>query len=233
MGKRVKAGDKSLAVAYIRVSTDKERQALGAEAQRHAIAQWADKNGVRIASWFEEEISGGAKLHERTVLLEALAAVQANGAGHLIVQRLDRFSRDPMSAGLAEAELVRFGAQLSIAVGGGDGDDPAAEMLRTVMLAAAKFEKRMIAARIRAALAVKKRRGERMGECTFGFTAGPDKLLVPHPGEQAIIARVRELADAGLTQRAIASRLAEEGIASLRSGKPFSQTQVGRILRAA
>ena len=54
------AGDPKLAVAYVRVSTDTDRQALGAQAQRDAITRWAEGSGITIVQWFVEEVSGGA-----------------------------------------------------------------------------------------------------------------------------------------------------------------------------
>lgn len=232
VGMRKRASDPSVAVAYLRVSTDAERQALGVEAQRHAIEAWAAKNGVTVARWIVEEISGGASLDERTGLLDALAAVSAERAGHLVVQRLDRFSRDPLTAMLAEVELQKSGAKLSIALGCDDSDDPAAELLRTILLAVAKFEKRMISARIKAALAVKKRRGDCLGEASFGFARGADGRAVANDAEQRVIRLVRDLAGQGLSQHAIAAQLASVGIVG-RSGKPYSQTQISRIARLA
>lgn len=40
-------GDPKIAVAYLRVSTDTDRQALGAQAQRDAIERWAADSGHR------------------------------------------------------------------------------------------------------------------------------------------------------------------------------------------
>lgn len=91
----------SHAVALIRVSTDRERQELGADAQRAAIERWAAQNGVKIVSWHLDEASGGAPIDKRQGLLEALESVIAHRAGLLVVQKLDRFSRDPVTAALA------------------------------------------------------------------------------------------------------------------------------------
>jgi len=66
-------GNTKLAVAYLRVSTDSDRQALGAEAQRQAVLRWSESNGVEIAKFFLEEVSGGAPLDKRPMLLEAIA----------------------------------------------------------------------------------------------------------------------------------------------------------------
>src|SRR5262245_60301567 len=98
-------GNAKLDVGYFRLSTDVKVQELGAEAQRLAIQGWADSNGVIIAQWFVEEVTGGAALDRRPIFLEALGAVGAHGAGFLAVQRLDRFSREPLTAALAQAEL--------------------------------------------------------------------------------------------------------------------------------
>src|SRR5262249_40125593 len=148
--------DASIAVGYIRVSTDIERQALGAQAQRNAIEQWALKNGVTIPHCYVETVTGGASLDKRPVLLEAIATVAAVGAASLVVQRLDRFSRDPITAALAESELRKHGASLVCADGAGSGDDPTSELIRGILLSVARFEKALIRSRIKAALAVKR-----------------------------------------------------------------------------
>lgn len=226
-----KAGNPKVGIAYLRCSTTAERQALGIEAQRHAVEAWAAREGVSIVAWYTEEVSGGAPLDRRPVLLEALAAVAAHDAGRLVVHRLDRFSRDPMTAALAEQELQRHGATLACADGVGHGDDPASKMIRTMLLAAAEFEKAMIKARIKAALAVKQRRGERTGTAPYGMRAC-DGRLVPDDAEQGVIATVRSLRADGRTLREIASELASRGVVG-RTGRPLSSTQVHRIVQAA
>ncbi len=155
--------NQKVAVAYVRVSTDTDRQALGTEAQRVAIRQWVERAGITIAAWYVEEVSGGASLDKRPVLLEAIATVATLGAGSLVVQRLDRFSRDPLTAALAEAELQRHGATLAVADGAGNGEDSTASLICSILFAVSRFEKEMIRARIKAALAVKRSRGERLG----------------------------------------------------------------------
>lgn len=230
MRKRTKAGNPGVAIAYCRVSTDLARQELGAEAQHDAIRRWAAKEGVTIARWFDEEVSGGAELARRPILLQAMAAVAAEGAGLLVVHRLDRFSRDPLTAALAEAELRRHGASLACADGGGGGTDPTAELIRGVLLAVGRFERAMIRARIRSALAVKRSRGELTGRAPFGFRRGPDgKALEEHPAEQAALTRVRELRAEGRTLEAVIAQAASEGHLS-RTGRPFTLAAVHKLV---
>lgn len=233
LSRRTRKGDPTLAVAYCRVSTDRTRQELGSEAQRAAIENWARRSGVTIVAWFQEEVSGGAALDRRPLLLEALAATAAHGAGLLVVQRLDRFSRDPLTAALAEAELQRQGATLAVADGAGGGTDPTSELVRGILFSVARFEKAMIRARIKAALDVKRRRGELIGVAPYGFRLAEDgKTLKLDPHESTITERLRALRASGLTVREVLSHATTEGIFN-RAGKPFTLAALHKLIRDA
>lgn len=222
-------GNPKLAIAYMRVSTDVDRQALGAEAQRVAIERWAQQSGITVLAWHIEEVSGGAAFDRRPVLLEALAAVAVHGAGFLVVQRLDRFSRDPITAALAESELRKSGATLACADGAGSGDDPTAELIRGILLSVARFEKALIRARIKAALAVKKSRGDRLGAPRFGFKVEAGEL-VSVPEEQAARAKIQELRAEGLKLREIVAEVGRLGLVN-RAGKPFNLASVHALAK--
>jgi len=224
-------GDPKIAVAYLRVSTDTDRQALGAQAQRDAIERWATASGVVIAEWFVEEVSGGAPLDRRPILLQAIATVASLSAGHLVVQRLDRFSREPLTAALAETELRKNGASLVCADGAGSGDDPTSELIRGILLSVARFEKALIRSRIKAALAVKRSRGERIGAPPYGARV-EGKLLVMDPNEVGTIRRLRELRALGMTIREIVDQATREGLRN-RAGKPFTIAAVHALVRDA
>ena len=228
---KLRVGNPKVAIGYIRVSKDTEIQALGAEAQRVAIQGWAESNGIAIAQWFVEEVTGGAALDRRPIFLEALAAVAAHGAGLLVVQRLDRFSRDPLTAALAEAELQRHGATLAVALGAGSGDDPTSELIRSILFAVARFEKEMIKARIKAALAVKRSRGECVGHAPYG-TKAEGKVLAVHVEEAATMQRLRELRSSGLTLRGVIAQATVEGLCN-RAGQPFTLAAVHKLVRDA
>lgn len=225
------SGDPRRAVGYIRVSTDTEKQSLGAEAQRRAIERWAQGTGVTILDWFVEEVSGGAPLDKRPVLLEAIATVASLGAASLVVQRLDRFSREPLTAALAEAELQRQGATLAVADGAGNGEDATAALIRGILYAVSRFEKEMIRARIKAAFAVKRARGERLGAAPYGMKTDGTALAI-HPQEAATVHRLRELRSSGLTLRAVVDQATAEGLLN-RAGKPFSLAAVHKLVKHA
>jgi DNA invertase Pin-like site-specific DNA recombinase len=109
-----------------------------------------------------------------------------------------------------------------VADGNGAGSDPTSELVRGILLSVAKFEKAMIAARIKAALAVKQGRGERISRyLPYGSQLGQDgRSLEPHPQEQAVLARARQLRAEGKTLAQVSAELSQEGKVN-RQGKPF------------
>ncbi len=157
----------------------------------------------------------------------------AHGAGLLVVQKIDRFSRDAVTAALSLAELERNGATLAVADGAGGGEDPTAQLIRAVLLAVAQFEKAMIAVRIRAALQVKKNRGEMTGRAPYGMRVSHDgKTLETNPDEHAIKERLRQLRASGLTIRGVQREAATEGLCN-RKGKPFTLRALHTLVRDA
>jgi site-specific DNA recombinase len=227
------AANPKRAVAYLRVSTTREQQELGMSAQRAALESWAKREGVEICVWFEEEVSGGASLEKRPVLLLAISALGDHGAGLLVVQRLDRFSRDPLTAAMAEIQIAKVGGRVVTADGVGNGDDPGSRLMKDVALAAARFERSMIAARTKAALAVKKARGESTGTPPYGWRLGEDrKTLVPHEGEQETARWLRALRGRGWPYRQVRDEATRMGWMS-RAETPFTLQAVFEMTRAA
>lgn len=240
--RRARPGDLRLAVAYLRVSTDKQEN--GPVAQRNAIEAWALREQVRIAAWHSDDgVSGAKEIHERPALRAAVDQLRPVGAGLLVVAKRDRLARDAMVAGLIDRDVAREGARVISADGAGNGEEPADQFARTLFDAAAAFERGNIRARTKAALAVRKQRGLLTGAPPYGFRAVDDPMgavtargklirrLEEEPTEQAVIARIVELAQRGASQREIAAVLENDGVRS-RAGTPLGQVQVFRILAA-
>ena len=85
--------------------------------------------------------------------------------------------------------------------------------MRHLINAFAEYERALIGARTRAALRVKKARGERVGAIPFGYRVTEDDpgRLEPDPGEQEVIRLVHELREEGLSLRAIDEELRGRG----------------------
>ncbi len=219
-----------IAVAYLRVSTDEQH--LGPDAQRAAITAWATREGLSVVAWCcDAGVSGAAAIADRPELLAALAALREHGAGVLAVAKRDRLARDVMAAAMIDRMVVDAGARVVSAAGEGtDSDDPSAVLMRRMVDAFAEYERALIRARTRAALAAKRARGERAGTVPYGFTADAAGRLSPCAPEQEVIRQVKALRAAGLSFRAVAAELARVGLVG-RTGNPIGLEQLAKIAR--
>jgi DNA invertase Pin-like site-specific DNA recombinase len=170
-------GNPLVAVAYLRVSTEEQR--LGPEAQRAAIESWAKREGVAVVAWHVDAgVSGGSDLADRPALIAALGELRAVRAGVLVIAKRDRLARDVVVAATIERAAKACGAKVLSADGTANGDSPADIFMRTMIDGAAAYERALIRARTKTALAAKRARGERAGEVPFGFCADVDGRLV-------------------------------------------------------
>ena len=222
--------DSSKVVAYIRVST--EDQHLGPEAQIAAINVWATRQNVTVVAVHRDlGVSGATPLADCPGLMAALNDLSVHGAGMLVVAKRDRLARDVMKAAMVEASAEKVGARVVSAAGEGDGTDPAAQLMRTIVDAFAQYERAMIAARTRAALAVKKMKGERTGGIPYGFAVDADGRLISNDDERKAIALARKLSSQGLSLRAICVLLKTEDIV-FRNFNWNSPALADRLLKA-
>jgi site-specific DNA recombinase len=226
---RKRRTDKKKAVAYIRVSTD--RQELGPEAQRAAIEAYARSSGLEVAAWHEEAVSGAAPLSERVELFAAIATAKQIRAGAIIVAKRDRFARDAFVTELLGRDLAGVGIDL-VSAEGHNGDSPEAILLRRMLDAVAEYERALISARTKAALAAKKRRGQRgPGSVPYGKRLAADgETLEDEPSEAAVVRRIIDAFDNGSRVSAIVRGLEAEGVPPRGAG--WHRTTVVRILCA-
>lgn len=198
-------------VGYVRVSTDE--QALGPAAQEDALRRWCAARGATlIAVRADIGVSGATSLEHRPALIEVLDIARHEGAGVVLVAKRDRLARDPIVSAMVESLVDRIGARVVSAAGEGEGDDPASVLMRRMVDAFAEYERRIICARTRAALAVKRSRGQRVGQVPLGYVATDSELLAESPHERAVIEQVLRARAAGASYRAIAAQLNRSGV---------------------
>ncbi|MGY2997420.1 MULTISPECIES: recombinase family protein [Mesorhizobium] len=143
----------SSAVAYYRVSTQRQgRSGLGIEAQRAAVAHFAEAEGIGIIQEFTEVETGkGSDALDRRPQLAAALALARQAKCPVIVAKLDRLSRDvAFIAGLMVQRVPFIVAEL-----GADADP----FMLHLYTALAEKERRLISERTKAALASRKTTG--------------------------------------------------------------------------
>lgn len=235
-----RAHDPAIGVAYVRVSTDEQQ--LGPDAQRIAIARWAETQRVAIVAVHEDRLSGSTPVDQRPGLVAALESLRTHRAGLLVVAKRDRIARDVLVALQLQHMLAGMGrSRVASADGVATGDGPEAELFRLMLDGVAAFERRMIRARTQSALEVRRRRGDRYsGHAPLGrrheAVAVPEGdpprwRLTVDQAEAEAVARAVELRQRRLSYTAIARILTAEGRPC--RGRRWHATSVSRMLRRA
>lgn len=147
-------------VSYVRVSTQKQgNSGLGLEAQRSAIANYVHGKGEVVAE-FEEIESGKKGFEGRPQLLLAIEHCKKHKCS-LVIGKLDRLARDVrFFLEVIDTSRVKicFADLPDINPNTAEG-----RMVLTSMATFAEFEARKISERTKAALAVVKSRGIKLG----------------------------------------------------------------------
>lgn len=145
------------AIGYVRVSTSAQgRSGLGLEAQRAAIARFAEAEGLAVTQVFQEvETGSGADALNRRPQLAAALKMARKGKSPVLVAKLDRLSRDVhFISGLMTHRVEFIVCEL------GRQSDP---FVLHLYAALAEKERGMISARTKAGLAAAKARGTKLG----------------------------------------------------------------------
>ncbi len=222
------------AVGYVRVSSATQvEEGFGLEIQERQLHEWAERGGHQLGTVHRDEgVSGTKEAVERPGLAAALVDVE-DGAGALVVAKLDRLARQLTVQEAVLAQVWRLGARVFSADAGevlrDDPDDPMRTAMRQMVGVFAQLERATITARLRAGRKAKVTRGGyAYGAPRLGMRA-EDRALVADPGEQATIARMVELRGQGLSLRQICNALEAEGRPTKRGGQ-WHPTVVARVL---
>lgn len=184
-------------VIYLRVSTDQQvHSGLGIEAQRDLCKKYIDSEGqCEFIEFIDEGYSGALKMEKRPALMEALNILEKDDV--LLVAKRDRLGRDTMVNILIESFIERKKAKLISASGDfKSDDDPGSLLMKRMVDAFAEYERLIIGARTKAAMQVKKRKGERCGYIPYGYRLSLNgKNIEPDEYEQEILKEIYEMKD--------------------------------------
>jgi site-specific DNA recombinase len=228
-----KPSTRTRAVAYIRVSTDKQAEhGVSLEAQRAKLEAYAALFELDLVA-VEVDAGLSASSLDRPGLQSALAMLRTGKADALLVVKLDRLTRSVrdlgelldgyFGAGKA-ASLLSVGDQI-------DTRTAAGRMVLNLLTTVAQWEREATGERTAAAMAHKAASGEYTGgEVPYGFRLDADGVrLVEHQGEQAVVVVASELRAAGLSLRGVAAELDRRGFTA-RNGRTFAALQVSRMV---
>lgn len=218
------------AVAYIRVSTDKQADAgQSLEAQRAKVEAYASLYDLELV---EVVVDAGvsAKSLTRPGLTRALAMLKSGAAEALVVTKLDRLTRSVRDLGelveryfaQGKSALLSVSEQIDTRSAGG-------RLVLNVLASVSQWEREAIGERTSAVMQFKASQGEYTGGAApYGFKVEAGELVEVEV-EQAVIAAALEAKAKGLSLRAVARTLEARGFLT-RTGKVFAPVQVARLL---
>jgi DNA invertase Pin-like site-specific DNA recombinase len=205
-------------IGYMRVSTDDQADSgLGLDAQRDAITAEADRRGWTV-QWVEDA-GYSAKSLKRPGIASALDALKSGEAQALVVAKLDRLSRSVVDFANTLGTAKREGWAVVLLDLGVDTLTPNGKLIAGLMAQIAEWEREIIGARTKEALAAARARGQRLGR--------------PREIEPKLLARIVKMRSRGQSLRHIARTLNDTGVPTVRGGRCWHPATVRGLLQSA
>lgn len=219
---------KRTAVAYYRTSSATnvgvDRDSL--PRQQDAVRAYAQGQGLEIVKeYYDAAVSGADPVMSRDGFADMLAYMLGNGARIVLVENASRFARDLAVQLVGHDLLKRHGITL-IPVDAPthfEDDTPTATMVRSILGAVSQFEKEALVLKLRKS---RDRKSRALGERIEG---NPRWKALRNP---AAIEAARAAKERGLSLRAIAAELANQGLCAA-SGKAYGAQSIKRMLAGA
>lgn len=226
------------AVLYARYSTDRQRETSIADQLREAHARAAAEGWAIVAQHSDEGISGSVPVALRPGGKALLADALAGRFDVLVLEGLDRLSREIGEAETITKRLEHRGIRI---VGTADGYDSEARGRKVMRIARGLVNELYLddlREKTHRGLAGQFDRGFHVGGVCFGYRSqatadGQGRELVVDEAQAAIVRRIFEAFAAGHSGRSIVAKLNAEGAPSPRGGTWAVSALVGDSKRGA
>ena len=214
------------ACSYLRVSGQSQSDGDGFPRQAESIERFADGR-YHVLNCFYEAISGTKDSIDRPGFTALLDYCAAHNVRVILIEKMDRWARDLIVGEILLAKCRELGLDVIDCATGQNltevSDDPYVKFVRQVMLAAAELNKNIVVSQTAKA----RRRIRESGRKCDGRKGYRD-----FPEWKPVVERIESLAGRGLNHEAIAQRLNQEGVETLKGG-PWKRGTIHRILKGA
>ena len=206
-------------VGYCRVSTEEQAvSGLGLKAQEKAIRGECTRRGLVLVA-LHTDAGVSAKTIARPALQAALSSLDSGEGSILMVAKLDRLTRSVHDATGLMAVAERSGWGLVALDAPVDTTTPQGAAMAQVLAVFAELERRLIGERTKAALAVRRSQGVRLGR---------PPMLPPAVVQRILVARRQ-----GNTWAQIAARLNDDKVPTAQGGKSWYPATVRSVARSS
>jgi DNA invertase Pin-like site-specific DNA recombinase len=225
----------SKAVGYIRVSTfEQASEGVSIAAQEKSIRRYCELHDFTLAEVIVDPgVSASTPLFKRPGGEQLKALLDGEDKPEkLVALKLDRLFRNAQDCLETVDYLRRRDVSLASVREQIDTSSAMGRFFLTIMAAMAEMELATIRERTQYAMDHLKAEGKRAGTIPYGYKLDIDgQSLVECKHEQAIIARIYELRDTGMSYRAIADWLNAKNIAPRREGGKWHHNAIFRLVK--
>lgn len=202
-----------LVVGYTRVSTDQQGESgAGLDAQRAAIETEATRRGWSLDRIYTDVASGKSTRGRRHY---GAALSRMTPGSVLVVAKLDRLSRSLLDFAELMAQAQRDGWSIVALDIGVDTSTVNGELVASIIMALAQWERRIIGQRTKDALGVVRARGTRLGR--------------PTTVTDAALAVITERRSAGASLRETARALNRASVPTAQGGREWHASTVKAV----
>jgi DNA invertase Pin-like site-specific DNA recombinase len=191
---------------------------LGLNAQKDAIRRECQKRGLDLIALYEDA-GLSAKTLKRPALEAALSELDSGQGSVLMVAKLDRLTRSVHDATGLMAKAEQSGWGLVALDAPVDTTTPQGAAMAQVLAVFAELERRLIGERTKAALAVRKSQGVRLGR--------PQTLPLE------LRQRILSMRNSGMTLGSIASELNMERVPTSQGGASWWPATIRAIIQSS
>jgi DNA invertase Pin-like site-specific DNA recombinase len=201
-------------ILYARFSPRrKAEQCESIEMQLELCRDYCRRQGYEIVAEYSDRALSGSE-EDRPGLWNAIEALKRDYL--LIVYRLDRLARSVYLSYIIEHAVNKRNAKIvSISGEGTWQDGPEDELVRRILQALAEYERKVIAARTKAAMLRHQANNRKISSIApYGYAIDPQEpnRLILHGKEQQVIRIIRRMKDRGYSNRRICRYLESKNI---------------------
>lgn len=220
------------AIAYLRVSSsDQSDNGHSLAAQREKVMQYAALHELEIVEVIEDAGVSAKTLH-RPGLIRALDLLKTGKADALLVMKLDRLTRNVRDLGGLIEEYFSENARFALlsALDHIDTRSSNGRLVLNVLASVSQWEREAICERTKGVMQSMKASGRVISRPTLGYDEVVDadgkRRLVSNATEQALIARIVEMRNSGLSYQRVADALNSDRVPTKRGASSWSAMTV-------
>lgn len=218
------------AVAYCRVSTNKEEQLDSLASQRKFFAEYCRRNGYRLMKIYADEGKSGTKMKNRVQLLRLLSDAERGEFRLVLIKDVSRLARNTVDF-LTSIRKMKFLGIKVVFVNYDQTSSDSSEFMLTMLSAIAQEESANTSRRVKFGKKQNAEKG-RVPNIVYGYDKIPGDYfhLRINPIEAGVVRKIFQMyVGQELGAGKIAEVLNKEGFKTKR-GCPFTQNAVQRIL---